>query len=463
MTAEAVGHSAAVALGQDRRPPCPTAAASARRASVRDTRRTSPPRPSSPITAQWRDTARSLADPAMARATARSVPGSARRIPPATLTNTSCLADGDVGALRQDREQQMQAVEVEARTPSASGTRIARPTASACTSTAIGRSPSQVMVSTLPRGTERRRVEHAPARRGEVAHAIALHGEQPHLACRPEAILDAAEHPVLAEALPLEIQDHVDHVLEGPRPGDGPLLGDMTDEEHRHAGGSWRRRSCAARRREPGRRYQEARGAGVAQGLHGVDHRQRRALAPRWWRSRCRRRTRRAGEPWHRYSQAAELAAQAAQATPRRCSTAPVTPHRRSCATSAARWWTSRCQGHHRAARRCRERSPSQDAVNFERTGGRTRAGAAMTASIAVVIRGRGRERRLAPGDAHHVLAQAVPGRACRAAALPLRRLGSALGADVVQSVDSALQARWPWATHPNEQMYARSSEYVRA
>ena len=56
-------------------------------------------------------------------------------------------------------------------------------------------------------------------------HAVAFHGEEPHLAGGAEAVLDPAEHPVLAEALTFEVQDDVDHVLEGPRTGDGPLLG----------------------------------------------------------------------------------------------------------------------------------------------------------------------------------------------------------------------------------------------
>ena len=208
------------------------------------------------------------------------------------------------------------------------------------------------------RGTERGRVEHAPARRGQVAHAVALHGEQADLAGRAEAVLDPAEHAVLAEPLALEIEDDVDHVLERARAGDRALLGDMPDEEHGHAG----RLGDVAHAQDRGADLRDAarRSGGRRRRAGSAPNRPPPATGapPRWWRSRCRRRIRRAGEPWHRYTQAAELAGQAAQATPRRCSRAPVTPRRRSCATSAARWSTSRCQGHHRAARRCRERSP---------------------------------------------------------------------------------------------------------
>ncbi len=128
------------------------------------------------------------------------------------------------------------------------------------------------------RGTERSGVEHAPARRGEIAHAIALHGEQAHLAGRPEAVLDAAEHPMLAQTLPLEIQDDIDHVLEGARAGDRPLLGDMPDEEHGYAGGLGNFAHAQHRSANLGDASRGSGGRGVPQGLHGIDDRQGRAL-----------------------------------------------------------------------------------------------------------------------------------------------------------------------------------------
>ena len=339
---------------------------------------------------------------------------------------------------------------------------MARPTASACTSTAIGRSPSQVIVSTLPEAPSDAASSMPAARCGDVAHAVALHGEQAHLAGRAEAVLDAPEHAVLAEPLALEIQDDVDHVLERARPGDRTLLGDVPDQEHGDPG----RLGDLAHAQHRGANLRDAAGRaggrGVAKRLHGIDHRPATGAPPRWWRSRCRRRIRRAGEPWHRCIQAAELAGQAAQATPHRCSTAPVTPRRRSCATPAARWWTSRCQGHHRAARRCRERSPlpGRGRLRTNRWPGSC-AGAAITASIGVVVAAAVSAAAFARSGAPRPRSGCSRPRTrgtAPATSAPRPRTRSRRSAGEARRVAS----RWPWATHPTEQMYALSSECVR-
>ena len=97
-------------------------------------------------------------------------------------------------------------------------------TASAWTSTAIGRSPSQVIVSTLPEAPSDAASSIPRLGAGEVAHAVALHAEEAHLAGRAEAVLDAAEHAVLAEPLALEVEDDVDHVFERAGPAIAPSL-----------------------------------------------------------------------------------------------------------------------------------------------------------------------------------------------------------------------------------------------
>ena len=135
-----------------------------------------------------------------------------------------------------------------------------------------------MIVSTLPDSPERRRVEHPPARRGDVAHAVALHGQQAHLAGGAEAVLDAAEHAVLAEALPLEVEHHVDHVLQGARPGDGALLGDVPHEEHGHPGALGHVAHAQHRGANLGDAPWRTRRAGVAERLDGVDHDQGGAL-----------------------------------------------------------------------------------------------------------------------------------------------------------------------------------------
>ena len=83
---------------------------------------------------------------------------------------------------------------------------------------------------------------------------------------------------MLAQTLPLEIQDHVDHVLERARAGDRPLLGDMPNEEHGHPGGLGDFAHAQHRGANLGDAAWGSGGRGVAQCLHGIDHREGRAL-----------------------------------------------------------------------------------------------------------------------------------------------------------------------------------------
>ena len=72
----------------------------------------------------------------------------------------------------------------------------------------------------------RRRVRH-------LDHALAAHLEHADLVGRPEAVLGAAQQAVGVEALALQVEHRVDHVLEHLRAGDRALLGDVADQEDR--------------------------------------------------------------------------------------------------------------------------------------------------------------------------------------------------------------------------------------
>ena len=288
---------------------------------------------------------------------------------------------------------------------------------------------------------ERRRVEHPPARCRQVAHPVVLHAQEAHLAGRAEAVLDAAEHAVLAEALALEVEDHVDHVLEGARPRDRSLLGDVPDEQHGHPGALGRRRSCAGPRLELGRRSR----VGPACRRRGASGRSRsppaRGALLRSWRSRCRRRTptsRRTLAPVHP-SRRARRASCSSDSSPVQysagdtsspqlfdtCSAMVDFPMPGSPPSSTTLPGTIPPP---------RTRSISQDPV------GCTRGPTAITAVQGRGDRSGGTARRPTAGDANNVLAQAVPGLTRRAAPLPLRRLGPALATHVVQAGRGALQ-----------------------
>ena len=58
--------------------------------------------------------------------------------------------------------------------------------------------------------------------------------EAPHLVRGAEAVLRRPQHPEPTVPVTLERQHDVHEVLQGPRPGDGALLGDVAHEDHRH-------------------------------------------------------------------------------------------------------------------------------------------------------------------------------------------------------------------------------------
>ena len=62
------------------------------------------------------------------------------------------------------------------------------------------------------------------------------HGEEAQLVDGAEAVLGGAHDAIAAAGLALEVQHGVDQVLEQARAGDGALLGDVADDDHRRTG-----------------------------------------------------------------------------------------------------------------------------------------------------------------------------------------------------------------------------------
>ena len=62
------------------------------------------------------------------------------------------------------------------------------------------------------------------------------HLEDGQLRCGPETVLDTAKYAVRAAILPLELQYHIDDMLEDLGTGDETVLGDMSDQYDRDAG-----------------------------------------------------------------------------------------------------------------------------------------------------------------------------------------------------------------------------------
>ena len=72
------------------------------------------------------------------------------------------------------------------------------------------------------------------------------HLEAADLVGRAEPVLGGPDHPEAGVPVAVEGEHHVDQVLQHPRPGDGAVLGDVADDDHRHA-----RARLATRTRAP--------------------------------------------------------------------------------------------------------------------------------------------------------------------------------------------------------------------
>ncbi len=102
---------------------------------------------------------------------------------------------------------------------------------SACTSASIGRRPSMVTATQVPGTWLVVVLDEQAGRVGDRDDALGAEVEAADLVDRAEAVLHRADHPEAGVAVALEVQHHVDEVLEHPRAGDRAVLGDVADED----------------------------------------------------------------------------------------------------------------------------------------------------------------------------------------------------------------------------------------
>ena len=123
---------------------------------------------------------------------------------------------------------------------------------SAWISCSSGRVPSMATVTTEPGADAPRSARNTADGLATSTMPLTLHLEDADLVGRTEAILGAAQQAVLVEALALEVEHGVDHVLEDLRAGDRAVLGDVADQKDRRARSTWRAAESAARTRAAG-------------------------------------------------------------------------------------------------------------------------------------------------------------------------------------------------------------------
>ena len=66
----------------------------------------------------------------------------------------------------------------------------------------------------------------------DLLDALATHIETPDLIRRPEPVLHRPQHTQRRFRIALELAYHIHQMLQRARAGDGPVLGDMPDQEH---------------------------------------------------------------------------------------------------------------------------------------------------------------------------------------------------------------------------------------
>ncbi len=128
----------------------------------------------------------------------------------------------------------------------------------------------------VPRDGQAALVEEGPAGAADLLHPGRHELEDAQLPGRPEAVLQPPEKAVLAMAVPLQVEDDVDHVLQGAGPGDGPLLGDVPNQQNGNPTALGALEQPGDRRPHLGGAAGVAGGVGIVQRLHRVHDRQRR-------------------------------------------------------------------------------------------------------------------------------------------------------------------------------------------
>ena len=141
----------------------------------------------------------------------------------------------------------------------------------ACTSTSIGRAPSRIGATTDPGVPARWPERNSADGSGTSASPDVGHLEEADLLRRPEPVLERVQVAERMVAVAGERQHGVDDVLERARPGQVPVLRDVTDEERRQrtvlGEAHELLRALAHLAQRPGR----AGRVGVDDGLDGVD------------------------------------------------------------------------------------------------------------------------------------------------------------------------------------------------
>ena len=107
--------------------------------------------------------------------------------------------------------------------------------------------------------------------------------EAADLVDRAEAVLHRADHPEPGVAVALEVEHHVDEVLEHPRAGDRAVLGDVADHDRGDVAGLGHPDQRGRDLLDLGDAAGHAVDVGGADGLHGVDDQQRRAGPASMW------------------------------------------------------------------------------------------------------------------------------------------------------------------------------------
>ena len=203
---------------------------------------------------------------------------------------------------------------------------------SACSSASSGRRPSIVTVTQVPGHRLLVPGGEQPRRIGHLDDAVLGHLEAADLVGRPEPVLGRPDHPEAGVPVTLEGQHHIDQMLQQPRTGDGPVLGDVPDDDHRHVAPLGHPDQGGRHLADLGDSTRRAVGLGRADGLHRVDHQQRRAGPPRRGRGRCRDRSPPPGRARRPARRCVRRAAGPGRRTPRpsrtRCRAAGLGPAR---------------------------------------------------------------------------------------------------------------------------------------
>ena len=207
---------------------------------------------------------------------------------------------------------------------------------SACSSASSGRRPSIVTVTQVPGTGSSWREVNSPEGSGTSTMPSSAISKQPTSSAGPNRFLVRPDQPEAGVPVALERQHHVHQVLQQPRPGDVPVLGDVTDDDHRHAALLGHPDQRAGHLADLGDAAGGAVGLGRADGLHRVDHQQRRAGPPRCGRARCRGRSRRPGRARRPARRSARPAAGPGRRTPRPSRTGCVRPAFAHCAATSS-------------------------------------------------------------------------------------------------------------------------------